>query len=272
MIVRERADGFVLIAQHDHARLSGWLAAAWGSPHVPAPPSPRAPLVLAASLHDVAWLALDDAPAWNPDAGRPYSFVDLPVEHKLEPYRRGIDLVEAADPYAAYLCSLHYASFFPPDAAPAGSAAAAFVAGERRRRARLARGLRAAGRAGELARARYDLQLLKLWDHLSLYACMNEPGVAKEEEHPWYRDGLPPVTVLDPGGGRRRLRLHARWLDGSRIGLWPFPLAEPGAFPLPYRWVSRAEVAARGLAEAYRRAPVRLQPIAFVPDPGGGTR
>nr|WP_253735858.1 DUF3891 family protein [Paenibacillus sp. FJAT-26967] len=28
-------------------------------------------------------------------------------------------------------------------------------------------------------------KLLKLCDELSLYVCLNEPGVSKDEEHPW---------------------------------------------------------------------------------------
>ena len=49
--------------------------------------------------------------SFNPETGRPYNFFEYPAEPRLSVYRRGIDAVEASDPYAGLLCSLHYESF-----------------------------------------------------------------------------------------------------------------------------------------------------------------
>src|SRR5690606_20772433 len=102
----------IMIEQHEHARLSAWLALLWGNQQVPAVPAPREALHLAVALHDAGWLELDRRPSWNAAESRPYSFVDLPIAQKLPHYRRGIDLVAEQDAYAAYLCSRHYTSFF----------------------------------------------------------------------------------------------------------------------------------------------------------------
>lgn len=249
MIVRERPGSLVLIEQHEHARLSGHLAALWDRPQVwPA-------LILAAGLHDVAWLPLDRAPRWNPQAGRPFSFLDYPMEEKLAAYRSGLDRVAAVDAYAGLLCSRHYASFVEAT----GDAQRAFLDGESHRQAELRAGLR-----GEIEREQQDLALLQLWDRLSLYVALNEPGVAKAEEHPWYREGFPPVPVEDG-----ELRLRARWIDRTRVALEPFPLVRPTAFVLAYRELSLEGLDAARLAPTHREAPTLLQPVLFQPEPGG---
>ncbi|MBX6378307.1 MAG: DUF3891 family protein [Clostridia bacterium] len=268
MIVRQRPDGFTLVAQHDHAQLSGWFASMWGNDRVPALPAPRQALCLAAALHDVGWLDVDQAPPWNETERRPYSFVDLPSSLRFPAYRAGIDRVEAEDPYAALLCSLHYTSFFLPGSeAAAEPGADAFVAAEQERQARLVAALRRQGRSAEVDRAASDLALLKLWDNLSLYVALNEPGVSKEREHPWYRHGFPPVT-LDATG--TAVRFRARWLDERHIAVDPFPLRDELAYALPFRVVGCLDGA--DWDSAYRSAPVLVQVIVFVPDPerGGG--
>ena len=280
MIVRERAQHFVMISQHDHAQLSGWCAMLWGNERIPAPPVPRDALYLAASLHDVGWLALDANPAWNEAAGRPYTFVDLPNALRLPHYRRGIDFVERLDPYAALLCSQHYVSLLEPELNAAGEEAKRFVVAERRRQHRLVRRLREAGRDQELRRNRYDLSLLKIWDALSLYVALNEPGVAKSAEHPWYRDRvavLPSYPDVAPSPGASAgaggdtgagTVLRARWLSGTDIGLQPFPFRETFTYALLTKEVAKPAVREWGIVEAYRWAPTSIQLVRFVPDPG----
>jgi hypothetical protein len=264
VIVREREGAYVLITQHDHAMLSGWLAVLWGNRAVPAPAEPAGPLCLAAALHDVGWTGLDRRPAWNEAEGRPYSFEDLPYDAKLPGRRAGVDRVEAEDAYAALLCSKHYPGLFPsgmrgrPDVA-------AFVAAEEARQRRLAAALLAAGRTAELDRVEEDLQLLRLWDEISLYVAMNEPGVSGEQEHPWFRHGF---GWTAPAGDGSRLRFRARWLDSRRVALDPFPLREARAYALPYRLVSKEAIGRLGFQQADAEAAESVQVIQFVPEPG----
>lgn len=263
MIIREREDEFVLVCQYDHAQLSGWLAALWGGEE----PEPSGPLRLAALLHDVAWAPLDAQPLWNAEAQRPYSFLDLPNAIKLPGYQAGIDQAEREDPYTGLLCSLHYPGLIP-ESLRGDPAVAAFIQAEEARQIRLAAVLQAAGRQAELARAQQDLQLVRLWDEMSLYIAMNEPGAMKPDEHHWFRDGFSPVITRPDGSS---IRFHARWLDSRRIALHPFPLRQPMAHGLPYRVVGKDAIRRFGFAAAYGASPRFVQVITFVPEQMSGT-
>lgn len=260
MIVREQDKSYIFITQHDHAQLSGWFAAFWGNDVVPVLPRPRAALQLAALMHDVGWVPLDQQPRWNESEGRPHSFATLPASIRVTYYRQGVDLVQRIDPYAALLCSLHYTSFFPSPSAVTDAAVREFLEDEYRRQKMLALELQHLRRHTELARTQHDLALVKLWDSISLYVALNEPGISKEEEHPWYRNGFSPVVT----GSGASLHLQARWLDRERILLDPFPLKEPSAYPLPIRVVSKEDVAKEGLVSAYNNAEVQIQVVRFV--------
>lgn len=214
MIVRETADGFLLIEQHEHGLLSGEFARRWRERT-----HPYGPTVYAVANHDVGWRELDREPLWNPEKKRPYSFVDYPLEPKLEAYGRGIDLVERESPYAGLLCSMHYQGFVRGlEEEPA----ARFVAAEERRQERLRRSLS----GEELAGLRRNFLFLRLCDDLSLFVCLNEPG---RNEHPWYREGF---RFL----GERFLPV---WEDRRTLRLEPNPFHEPFGLRLPYRLVDR---------------------------------
>lgn len=264
MIVREREREFVMITQHDHALLAGWFAALWGNSRVAPPPEPKGPLCLAAALHDVGWIALDRRPEWNEEENRPYTFYDLPHLTKLPGRRAGVDRVEQEDAYAALLCSLHYPGLFP-DYMHEQPEVVAFTTAEEERQARLAAALRAAGRAQELERVDHDLQLLRLWDEMSLFVAMNEPGVGKGDDHPWFRDGFKPVVPAPDGSGP--IRFHARWLDVRHVAFDPFPLRDSLAYPLHYRLVEKVAVDRVGFPTAYQEASQCMQVIEFVPEP-----
>lgn len=214
MIVRETGRGFLLVEQHEHGLLSGEFARRWREE-----PRPYGPTVYAIANHDAGWRTLDRETLWNEEAGRPYSFVDYPLEPKLEAYRRGIDLVEESSPYAGLLCSMHYHGFVR---GLAEEPAARFVAGEERRQERLRRAL---GRE-ELASVRRNFLFLRLCDDLSLFVCLNEPG---RNEHPWYRDGF---RFLGE-------RLRPVWEDRRTLRLEPNPFRGPFGLRLPYRLVDR---------------------------------
>lgn len=248
----------MLIGQHDHALLSGWLACAWGNPQVPPQGGLPASLCLAASLHDLGWLELDRHPPWSREAGRPYSFQDLPAELRLPAYVRGVDRVEGEDAYAGLLCSRHYSSFVAPHAQE-GAAFREYLAHEEARQARIQAEV---GAPEEEAEA--HLALLQLLDALSLYVCLNEPGAGKGEEHPWYREGFP--TARLPGGGS--LRLQARWLDPWRVELRPFPLRAELACALAYRRLPLGRRVEEGWPEAYLGAAEEIQVLRFVPPSG----
>ena len=216
MIVREKADSYVLIKQHDHALASGEFAKYWARE-----PRPLESTLYAIAHHDVAWREPDARVRWNEEGGRPYSFVDYPPEPKVRAYAGGLDWLEERDPYAACLCSLHYETLVRR--LGSSEAEASFAESESRRQERLR-----AGMSGEeLENLEYNLGLLRLCDGLSLFVCLNEPG---SEDYP------PPY----PGGfeflGERFAPI---WEDRRTLRLEPNPFS--GAFDLsiPYLVVGK---------------------------------
>lgn len=210
MVVREAAGGdVVLIRQNDHARLSGRLAELWGNPPWQVP-RPREQVALGASLHDLAWVAWDEAALLGEQ--RPAPFYAVPRTVTAPMYVRGIDAVERIDAFAALLASLHYAGLFAgywgwepladirrmslDDA----TAVAALLDHERARQVRL---------RGDLDPDDADLEraykYLQLWDRISLAVCSQGFDAVWETEYPEV-DGLrlglrlepPDRCVLDP--------------------------------------------------------------------------
>lgn len=214
MIVRERQDSFVLIRQHDHGQVSGEFARHWDAKLEPASPT-----LYAIAEHDVGWQELDGEVRFNPETKAPYSFVDYPLEPKLRAYGHGLDRIEAEEPYAACLCSLHYSSFVRDSQEPA---AVEFREAEVGRRGRIEQHMPEEW----LRNTEYNFRLLQLCDDLSLFVCLNEPG---ENTFPWYRDGF----------RFRGERLVPVWQDRHTLSLTPNPFS--GAFDLtiPYRLIER---------------------------------
>ncbi|MDX1436735.1 MAG: DUF3891 family protein [Anaerolineales bacterium] len=250
MIVRQDNDCFILISQDHHARLAGALAEQWGNEsfnrldHY---------LKTAIDLHDFGWVGLDSDPRWNEEKGVPYSFLDEPLERRIPAYRMGIDYAVEQDAYAGLLCSLHYTSFYPARVAvELGPIVESFVADETLRQADLMRQVEPLKTKQDVE---HDLGVLKLLDNLSLYACLNAPGAAKADEHPWYRQGFAATPVKVAGGGIETVRFTSGWKDDHLIVLDPFPFAGPAHTEIEFRKVARDNVSDHGYAQAAARTP-----------------
>jgi hypothetical protein len=214
MIVRDNPNSYVLIGQHDHGRISGEFARCWRER-----PTPLEPTLYAIANHDVAWQKLDEAVRWDETRGRPYSFVDYPIEPKLEAYGEGLDFLEAQDAYAACLCSMHYASFVR-DAE--GAAEVRFRKGEDRRQQRL----KGAMSAQELEDLERNFRLLQTCDDLSLFVCLNEPG---RSDHIWYKNGFEFMGT----------RFEPVWEDRCTLRLDPNPFSGVFGLAIPYLSVGK---------------------------------
>lgn len=253
MIVRETASEFIMVAQHDHAHLSGDIAQ-----HIErrflGDDTYVESVLRAVYEHDRGWIRLDETPVWNDRNMVPFSFTDYPLPPKLILYRYGIDETERLDEYAGLLCSLHYSSFqhirhsthpFCVD----------FMAYETQRQKRIRNRIRV---DEELVHRHF--QILQLCDELSLYVCLNEPGVPKEAEYPKYKDGF-----HYPGLGQREDegRWRAEWTDAGRIQVTP-SLFEPSfTAELILKKVSKERVGQWGIAEAYKYTNWTRQEISF---------
>jgi hypothetical protein len=215
VIVRERPDCFLLFGQHEHALMAGEFARRWGER-----PVPFEPTVYAVASHDLAWREPDTEVLWNEENNKPYSFMDYPLHLKLPAQKRGIDQVEAQDPYAGCLCSMHYARFLLEAERPEEIE---FRDGEFERQRRLEEGMSVA----ELENLERNFRLLRLCDGISLFLCLNEPG--GDEDPPPY-----------PGGfGFEGTRFDLVWEDGRTLGLDPDPFPEAFGVEVPYRIVGR---------------------------------
>jgi hypothetical protein len=267
VIVREEAGELVLVRQTDHALLSGWLAAAWGAPPW-APPRPWESCVAAGRLHDLPWAAFDESLPTRPD-GRPYAFFELSRTITTRLYGHGLDAVEAVDPYAGLLASLHFSGFFtshwdwPPVAVSRppgeeGDAIAAFVEHELARQARLRDRLGVDGvRDRELMCAYVWLQL---WDRISLDICRH--GFSG-----W--SGEYPPTPVGPEPDARIARLRIALEPGGVCRLDPYPLlSSPYRARVPAVRVPLPAVAsAADLRRAWRAGGADGIDITFVPAP-----
>mgnify|MGYP001501604035 CR=1 FL=1 len=211
MIVVEYGEYWELIKQHDHALLAGEMASYAGNP--PFAPSTYRTIATAA-LHDASWRESDEKFHDNP-----YPFANYPISQKLKLYKKGIDLMEQIDEYIALLTSLHYTAFFQPNGT---DEIRQFLLGEKRRQEKL----RAKFPDENIELAHQQLQM---WDNFSLYVCLNKPGVQKENEHPWFKNG---IRAVDASG--KPIIVEARWLDGQTVAFSPFPFVKTWTATIPY--------------------------------------
>ncbi|MFD1019349.1 DUF3891 family protein [Thalassobacillus hwangdonensis] len=251
MIVNQAGDHFIMINQHDHARVSGEIVMNWKQDFL-LRSKLREEADWAIGEHDRAWIQLDKKPLWNEEKERPYSFIDYPLEPKLDAYRQGLDEISETSAYAAILCSLHYSSFFPEGAKE--PAIQTFLNDERNRREQLKNEMDM-----DIPSYLYDLHFkrLQFCDDLSLYVCMQEPGVSKANELSWFKDGFRQSFEFAPNG------MIAHWEDEKTVSIDPFPLEKPFEIQIPYRKVTKQAIDEHGLQQAWDGAAVDYRKVRF---------
>lgn len=211
MIVREREHDFVMIRQHDHAHLSGEMAKHLKREFFQSETFLH-DVIFAIYEHDRSWIALDDTPVWDDRRQAPFSFMNYPLLPKMALYKAGLDEIEAMNPYAGLLCSLHYSSFFMH---ATQAECLVFLQKERARQRSIKKRLQPIGEET----VEHHFRLLKLCDDLSLYVCLNEPGVKKQEEHPWYRKGIKWTPTVQ---AKSDALLTLSWMDERQIRVREF--------------------------------------------------
>lgn len=214
MIVRERPGSYVLIKQHEHGLISGEFAR-----RLAERPRPLEPTLYAIANHDIGWQGLDAFVRWDEESGRPYSFTSYPIEPKLRAYEVGLNLLEARNPYAACLCSMHYCAFMSRSR---NEAEVRFRESEISRQRRI-EGAMTEEESGNLG---HNFRLLQLCDNLSLFVCLNEPG---RNDHPWYQSGF-------EFEGKK---FEPIWEDRSTLRFHPNPFSGPFDLVIPYALVEK---------------------------------
>ena len=252
MIVIEKEHHFHMIPQHEHAKISAQIVAHWKNNFL-LRSKLREEADWAIQQHDRAWIPLDDYPEWNEEKQRPYTFVDYPLEKKLQAYQRGIKEVADRSLYAGMLCSMHYASFFSKD--DKDPVVQTFLAEEKTRQQDLFESMEM-----DIPYDIYDLHFrrLQFCDDLSLYVCMQEPGIPKEKEVPWFKNGFRQSFDFAPAG------MIAHWEDKKKVSVYPFPFENPFSIEVPYRPVSKKEIDEKGLSQAFHDTEVQKHVITFV--------
>ncbi|UHA74255.1 DUF3891 family protein [Paenibacillus sp. 481] len=255
MIVREREHDFVMIEQHEHGKLSGVMATHFKR-ELLVGTDRFDELVYAVNEHDCSWMGLDNIPIWNECSQVPFSFMDYPLPLKVAFYRLGVDEVEQKSIYAALLNSLHFSSFFHVEKLPAVQQ---FMAHERERQQRIRQLL--PDMKEEVIHN--HLNLLQFCDDLSLYVCLNEPGVRKEDEFVWYQDG---IENSIPFHHDRKSMIVAEWVDEHNIKLSSFPFTSSFTTSIPFKVVSKVRAGAIGIHKAYQEQPMQHLNVSFRPE------
>ncbi|MBW5444455.1 DUF3891 family protein [Cohnella sp. CFH 77786] len=255
MIVRETDDDFLMVTQHDHARLSGDVAKHFAD-HYFVDDTYFSDVLTAIYEHDRGWIRLDDVPLWNDRSSFPFTFMDYPLVPKLAHYKLGIDEVQEMNEYAALLCSIHYCSFMTSATADQTDIVR-FLELERERQKQIKH--RIAMPTDEVVRRHFGL--LQLCDDISLYVCLNKPGATKSEEHPWYAGGFGKSETLVPAG---LAKLVASWVSQKEIRMGPWPFKGSFMAKLQQKRVSKSLIRQVGLQEAYSETNWTEQEIEFI--------
>jgi hypothetical protein len=251
MIVRETKEGYILVKQHDHAHLSGQLADHWKEEFFKGKDK-KEEVLYAVYQHDRGWISLDESPFWNDRDDVPYSFMDFPLVPKLVHYEFGIDKVKENNSYAALLCSLHYtALLYSASADKAGN----YLSHEKQRQRKLKEQLHIHSTEKE-EQLTYHFHLLQFFDRLSLYLCINEPGVRKSGEFQKYKDGFKNSEYFYFTNGSK---IKAEWLDTNHVSVHPFPFEKEFKVTFRYKEVTKAAIKQFGIIKAYKNTEFKEQ-------------
>jgi len=110
MIRREKNDGWILIAQHDHAELSRQIMTHWGNGEF-AKPKPYDEVLFAVREHDLGWKEWDSLPKINPENGFPANFTEMNYLDQCDIWSRCYKSHSDNHPYASALIALHFSKF-----------------------------------------------------------------------------------------------------------------------------------------------------------------
>lgn len=229
---------WVLIAQIEHAHLSGRLAEHWGADGFAAL-QPRAEILWAVYHHDDGWRDWDQAPGVDPARGQPRAFTEMEIDDSLAIWSGSIDGAAKAGKLEGYLVAGHFCALAMrasawKNADPAWRNAQAFIEHyEARMQSWLTDWQNEDRRSHTWAIAEAALEQLQFFDSLSLWFCCAEATDPEVVRTP----AGPPLTLTprDP----RHLRLSPWPLVVERLNL-----EVPGRIVPAGHYGSRDELAA----------------------------
>ncbi|MDR4984741.1 DUF3891 family protein [Bacillus cereus] len=254
MIFREKNEKeSILIRQHDHGFLAGEIASKIKEDFF------ENQEYLMESIdaiyeHDRGWIELDKVPILNDAKNIPYTFMDCPSSLRFVFYMIGLNEIEESNPYGALLCSKHFLSFPLNEE---DEEMMSFYRNELERQKRILK---------TLTKEQYDLfdkhyRLLKFCDELSLYVCMNKPGVKKKDEIDLFKDGFEGTEMFN---SKEEKRIQAEWVDEEKIRIAPFPFKTEFHTYVKYKTINKYEIEEKGIAKADKESEMKEQKICFI--------
>jgi hypothetical protein len=270
MLRLETETGYWLITHRDHAHLAGAFAEHWGNARFAAP-NPRASVLHGIHVHDDGWAARDAHPSLTrqgkPSAfstelvGKYSAFEEIDLADYVAVRERAVAQVEAVDPYAALLISMHTYNLLTARADRSTIAPAqlplldGFLARQLYRQNLLRAAIRADSRfSAEDARDEAILdnfRLLQACDNLSLLGCVATMRPATLLHPLRLTDGSHTEVTVEPIGPR------CFRLSPYPFGQASFAVAVPGRHVEGHLFATSAE-----LAEKFAAAPVQQLEIA----------
>ncbi len=208
MLLREDDRGVLAIGQPAHAWLSGQLARAWGNETF-GRVEPFEEVCLAADQHDVGWMDIDIEPAYNPDTGLPYSFMETPLDAHLRLWTHGTQSLVSQSRYATWLVSRHGSRLYERRdlnrlSADDADAVRRFLDEQRALQRRLASSL-----GVDQQQLERNSLLIWTWDYLSLAVCL----------------GWSPAAAKGAPTAHETVDIEVELVSAGRVHLHPWPFA-----------------------------------------------
>ncbi len=244
MIIRNHDTELIMIEQDHHAHLSEEMIHHWINHFFKNDPFVDS-VMYAIRTHDCGWRPFDKQPFWNDQTDMPYDFTSFPVIPKTVLYTQGIDEVEAVDPYAAALCSAHYMKFVSKSNM---KEAKDFLKEEEKRVHKILASY------PQIDSEVFDkhVKILQFADNISLYICLNDPGVSQENVHPFFKQGIAISTNID---GIAKESIGAHWKDEDTIILKGLPYVKPFTISIQQKNVSKQAIHEQGILKTYEQTP-----------------
>lgn len=244
MIIRNTDTDLIMIEQDHHAHLSEEIIHPWID-HFLEIDSYVDSVMYAIRKHDCGWRPFDKQPFWNDATDMPYDFMNFPVVPKIVLYTHGIDKVEAVDPYAAALCSAHYMKFISKSNM---KEAKNFLKEEENR----VQKIRASYPQIDSEIFHKHVKLLQFADNISLYMCLNDPGVSQENVHPFFSQGIAISTNIHRSA---KEVIDAHWKDEETVILKGLPYVEPFTISIRQKKLSKQVIREQGILKTYEQTP-----------------
>ena len=251
MIIRDHDQTIIMIEQNHHAHISAEIISNWQDILFKEDPYFES-VLYAIKQHDYGWHAFDSQPFLNDKTNLPYSFIDFPVIPKTVLYTQGVDIVEQVDSYAAALCSAHYMRFLENNPT---HEAKEYLKHEKKRTEKILTNLTI-----DKVTFSKHLAMLQFADNISLYVCLNEPGVSKSDVHYFFKEGIPISLKSEQ---IKTNKIQADWLDNKTISLKGLPYVPDFSILISYKELNKQAIKRDGLIKSYQATPYNQININF---------